>query len=127
MRVVKGLVGLGLLSILVGCGGPAASQRDPALIGSWMGTSPHQPGEVAMELVSDGTFTWSAGDRFGTWRTEGTRLIFDFAADGGFCADGTLEWDYGIDGDQLTSDTVDSSCSGVAIWPETPDWTFERH
>jgi hypothetical protein len=123
---VSKLMGIAVLLATAACG---ASQADGegALVGTWVGTSPAQPGEVTMVLMDDGSFTWSVFDLEGRWDVEADQLTLFFGSDSAFCADGNLVWDYQIEGTTLTSDVVAGDCGTdpVEVLPESPDWTFE--
>jgi len=112
--------------ILAGCG-PTADQSDP-LIGTWVGTSPRQPGEVTSTFVEDGSFDWSMGGIDGAWSSDGAKLTLNFLSGSPFCANGNLVWDYQIEGDTLTADVVggDRGQDVIELGPPSPDWTFER-
>jgi len=94
------LTGLALLAVACTEGADSsratgASQPEAdgqALAGTWVGTSPSQEGTVTMNLMLDGSYTWSSspGDSGGTWQADATTLTLSIAT-GSFCTNGEID------------------------------------
>lgn len=116
-----------LVFLLCACAS-ADDQGSAEIVGTWVGSSPGQPGEVTFVPAADGSFTWSVFDLEGTWEGDATSLRLTFSDDSPFCPAGNLIWDYQIEGSTLTADVMGGDCQDASldVGPPSPDWTFER-
>ena len=120
-------IGMAVLLLAVACAS-ADDQGRAALVGTWVGTSPSQPGEVIFIPAGDGTFTWSVFDIEGTWEGDATSLRLNFGEDSPFCSGGYIDWAYEVEGSTLTADVVGGDCGDepVDLGDPSPDWVFQR-
>jgi hypothetical protein len=113
------IVTIGVCLLAVACSG---SEEDTASIaGEWVDSGDG----TTITFNEDATFTFESGPIFsaGTYETDAGELTFTFTENSNEgCVGATITWEYQLDGDSMTAETIGDECTNAV----GSEWDLSR-